>query len=268
MTNGEMIIIGAVAVLVFLAFVIPPGYDESCAPYSYGGSALDWGGIPCKRGIANQCSDLFGQSPINLLTRDESREATENDLVVISEDITCQDELTVVHNKIFFPKSCSPTISLANLEYRLRQLHFHVGGSEHTVDGFRFDGEIHLVHEGLSGFVVIGVFLDTSQDEANEDLEFILEIYEGGAHRRLLNEAWNPYNLVQSLSTYFAYQGSLTTPPCSSGIKWIVTQEPLATSQDQLGRLADLYPYVPNYRPLQARGSRQVIQYASDSSSE
>lgn len=265
MTNGVIIVMGAVGLLVFLAFVIPPGYDDSCAAYSYGGSALDWGGIPCKRGIVNQCGDSYGQSPINLMTSDENLEASENDVVIVSDNMSCQDELNVVHNKLLFPESCSLTISLASLEYRLRQLHFHVGGSEHTVDDFRFDGELHLVQEGQSGFVVIGVFLDSSQDEANEDLEFILEIYEGGAHRRLTNEAWNPYSLVQSLNTYFTYQGSLTTPPCSSGIRWIVTQEPLAISQDQLGRLAALYPYVPNYRPLQARGSRQVIQYSSDS---
>jgi carbonic anhydrase len=264
MANGVMIVVGAVGLLIFLAFVIPPDYDESCAPYSYGARALDWGGIPCKRGIVNQCSDMYGQSPINLMTSDEGREATDADVIFVSDEMSCQDELAVLHHKVVFPESCSPSISFANVGYRLIQLHFHVG-SEHTVDDVRFDGELHLVHQSEAGITVVGVFLDASQDVASIDLEVILEIYEGGAHRRLTNDAWNPYSLVPSLDTYFTYQGSLTTPPCSSGIRWIVTQEALAISQDQLARLADLSPYKPNYRPIQARGSRTVIQYSTGS---
>jgi carbonic anhydrase len=160
--NGGTLLLGAVVVMVLLALTIPPDYDGSCAPSSYGDSALLWGSIPCKRGVVNKCGDSSGQSPINLMTTDEIQLSTNDNVIVVVSAGSChQSELAVVHEKLQFPESCGPSMSLANVEYRLIQLHFHVGGSEHTIDDFRFDGELHLVHDGAdAGFAVIGVFLD------------------------------------------------------------------------------------------------------------
>jgi carbonic anhydrase len=264
--NGGIVLMGALVVMVLLAFMIPPDYEGSCAPSLYGDNAILWGSIPCKRGVVNKCGDSSGQSPINLMTSDGIQPSSEDNIIVVVNAGSCQSELTVVHEKLQFPESCGPSISVANREYQLIQLHFHVGGSEHTIDDFRFDGELHLVHDGVdAGFAVIGVFLDASQDDANDDLEQILEIYENGGHRRLQNDAWNPYHMVPSLDTYFAYNGSLTTPPCTPGIHWMVVQEALTISPDQLTRLKNVYQSIPNYRPLQARAGRQVVLYSSNS---
>lgn len=265
--NGGKLLLGAVVVMVLLAFMIPPDYEGSCAPSLYGDNALLWGGIPCRRGVVNRCGDSSGQSPINLMTSDEIQVSTVDNVILVLNAGSChQSELTLVHEKLQFPESCGPSIGLANKAYRLIQLHFHIGGSEHTIDAFRFDGELHLVHDGVdAGFAVIGVFLDASQDEANDDLEQILEIYEAGSHRRLQNDVWNPYNMVPSLDTYFAYNGSLTTPPCTPGIHWMVVQEALSISQDQLTRLKEAYHSMPNYRPVQPRAGRHVVLFSSDS---
>ena len=271
-SKGVIIVMTATGLLVFLAFVIPPDYEGSCAPFSYDESRSSrWGSIPCKRGVINQCAESHGQSPINLETSDENQDATEDgdvSMVVVVDEGSCHD-LTVVSNQLHYDaqQSCGPSISLASQEYRLLQIHFHVGGSEHTIDDARFGGEIHLVHRGEAGSIaVVGVLLDTSQDEENEELEQLLELLYEEAGRRLENDgnAWNPYNLVPSLDTYFAYKGSLTTPPCTSGIRWIVVQEPLVLSENQLQRLEGLSPSIPTYRPVQARAGRKVVLYSSN----
>jgi carbonic anhydrase len=57
---------------------------------------------------------------------------------------------------------------------------------------------------------------------------------------------------------YYTYMGSLTTPPCSEGVLWMVMQQPVQVSAEQIGIFARLYPM--NARPIQSAGGRLIKQ--------
>jgi carbonic anhydrase len=57
---------------------------------------------------------------------------------------------------------------------------------------------------------------------------------------------------------YYTYMGSLTTPPCSEGAKWIVMRQPVTLTKEQIDIFARMYPM--NVRPLQAVAGRRIIQ--------
>jgi carbonic anhydrase len=57
---------------------------------------------------------------------------------------------------------------------------------------------------------------------------------------------------------YFTYMGSLTTPPCSEGVQWVVMRQPVAMSAEQIELFARIYPM--NARPVQAAGGRRILQ--------
>jgi len=58
---------------------------------------------------------------------------------------------------------------------------------------------------------------------------------------------------------YFRYPGSLTTPPCTEGVRWLVLKHPVPASNEQLHALATLLGH-PNNRPVQDIGARHVLE--------
>src|SRR5204863_9860872 len=70
-----------------------------------------------------------------------------------------------------------------------------------------------------------------------------------------------PLNALQMLPAerhYFRFTGSLTTPPCSEGVRWLVIQQPMSASKAQIGAFTKTLGF-PNNRPVQPLNSRQVI---------
>jgi carbonic anhydrase len=249
----------AIGLFIIMAFLIPPDYEDVCAPFLYGKNEAMWSGIPCKSGVVNQCGNAFGQSPIALNNSEEYALIDSEDNLVISDYHShCLGEVLLAHGKLHFPRVCKPTVTFANVEYRFFQLHFHVGGSEHTIDSQRYDAELHLVHTGHEGLLVFGVLLDTSGNIKNEDFEGVISLFEIENAEKNQNDTWNPYNLLPSLDSYFSYYGSLTTPPCRPGVRWIVIEEPLQISKHQLAMVENHIPQRPNFRSLQAISGRHI----------
>ena len=139
-------------------------------------------------------------------------------------------------------------------EYRLAQFHFH-SHSEHTLDGKPLPLEIHFVHQDEDGnLLVIGVLFQ--EGAANPSLEPLLRHLPShtGDHEVDLREKINLAELIPTNSAAFSYDGSLTTPPASEGVRWFVFQKPLTLSKQQLAKLRSLYDH--NYRPVQPLNGR------------
>ena len=71
----------------------------------------------------------------------------------------------------------------------------------------------------------------------------------------------DPAKLLPAKRSYYEFEGSLTTPPCSEGVRWLVLKEPVTLSRQQLDAFRKLYPR--NARPTQPLNSRTVRESAS-----
>ncbi len=219
--------------------------------WSYAGEVgpQAWGGL---RAEFTQCSSGQRQSPIDI------REGIAVDLEPIRFSYQ-SSSFGVVDNghTVQVNVAAGNFIELGGRRFELQQFHFH-RPSEERIDGRQFDMVAHLVHKDTEGkLAMVAVLLDR------------------GSVQPLVQTVWNnlplekhqetkarvSIDLSQLLPTdrrYYTYMGSLTTPPCSEGVQWVVMRHPVAISQEQLDIFARLYPM--NARPLQAASGRRIMQ--------
>ena len=147
-------------------------------------------------------------------------------------------------------------IDVGGHRYELQGIHYHSPG-EHHLDGEAFSAELHLVHQDTGGnLAVIGLLYRLG--EANPLIQHILDAAPGGIGSVDLADGPPSAYYVPDIGNYYGYDGSLTTPPCTEGVRWIVMQSVGTVSQGQVKRLQELI-HGPNSRPLQPVGSRSII---------
>lgn len=144
-------------------------------------------------------------------------------------------------------------IVLGGARYELVQFHFH-HGSEHTVAGVRYPLELHLVHRDARGaLAVVGVlFKEGGANEALEPLWSRLPAKAG--QTAAVPGRMNAAALLPARRSAWRYDGSLTTPPCTEAVSWIVMTEPMTLSAAQIEAFAAIFPH--NYRPVQPLNGR------------
>jgi carbonic anhydrase len=150
--------------------------------------------------------------------------------------------------------------------YHLVQFHFHTP-SEHTIAGVAAKMELHLVHRNAAGrLAVVGVLLNADGKRANPLFDRIFTNAPEKAGSGPAAGELNPVDLLPPDRTYFTYDGSLTTPPCSEGVRWFVMTNPGFVSQaaiEKLQRVLAADPgnnrYSYNNRPLQPLNGREVL---------
>jgi carbonic anhydrase len=147
------------------------------------------------------------------------------------------------------------TLHVADRRYALKQLHFH-HPSEHLVEGKRFAMEVHFVHAGTAGLAVIGVLMVAGKPNAMfKKIVSTMPREEGSPVPA--DPAIHPGGLLPTQRAYYHYEGSLTTPPCSETVDWIVLTHPIEVDEDDIARFAKLYPM--NARPVQNRDRRFIL---------
>lgn len=140
--------------------------------------------------------------------------------------------------------------------YELVQFHFH-SPSEERVNGRAFDMVAHLVHKSAQGrLAVVAVLLTVGGEQPT--LQKIWSAMPGTRDRtrERADVAINAAQLLPADPTYYSYMGSLTTPPCTEGVQWLVMKTPVELSREQVAHFTALYPM--NARPLQALNDRLV----------
>jgi len=145
------------------------------------------------------------------------------------------------------------------LSFELVELRFHVP-SEHVIDGHRADAELQLIHANNRGDVVVIAVPLIPGPRVNQILRRVLEHAPGVAGESFYGRqvGVNPLFLLPGRKDYFTYEGSLTRPPCTEGVRWFVMRTPLEVAAEDLNRLANLVGQ--NARPLQQLGGRRVIK--------
>jgi carbonic anhydrase len=139
-------------------------------------------------------------------------------------------------------------LTLDGIVYELKQFHFHTP-SEHRVNGRGYDMELHLVHAAADGtLAVVGVFL--KRGPTSKALAPILASLptELNVHEEV-QQSFNPADFLPKSLEHYSYRGSLTTPACSEGVKWIVMAQPMTVSDEDMAQLAARMSF--NARPVQ-----------------
>ncbi|KTG16224.1 MULTISPECIES: carbonic anhydrase [unclassified Guyparkeria] len=149
------------------------------------------------------------------------------------------------------------TLTIDGRDYQLKQFHFHAP-SEHTVDGEHFPLEVHFVHSNAEGnLAVVAVLFE--QGNASDALAPIAANLPASAGDEAdLDTAIDATELLPIKLEHYRYNGSLTTPPCSEGVRWTVMQQRPTLSTDQIQAFETAIGQ-ENNRPVQPLNARIVI---------
>jgi carbonic anhydrase len=146
-------------------------------------------------------------------------------------------------------------ITVGNETYELQGFHFH-RPSEERINGKGTEMVMHLVHKSYDGRIAI-----------------IAVLLERGQPHKLMQTVWdnlplernelvapsvviNPLDALPEKREYFTYMGSLTEPPCTEGVLWLVFKQPRQASPAQMALFSRLYPL--NARPVQPLAGRMI----------
>lgn len=142
--------------------------------------------------------------------------------------------------------------------FELKQLHFHAP-SENHIDGQSYALENHLVHADKDGnLLVLAILYEEGPENAGLSAFWDQSPQEIG-DKTVLDVPVNAASLLPGKLDYYRFNGSLTTPPCSEGVYWLVLKQPLTASPEQVGAFSALMGG-PNNRPLQPVNARPVLQ--------
>ncbi len=148
------------------------------------------------------------------------------------------------------------TITVAGHAYELQQFHFHAP-SEEAISGKRSALVAHLVHKDADGkLAVVAVLFDVGEESAALAPVFAKLPAAPQTDVRLEGLAFDPAAVLPAKRGYFEFEGSLTTPPCTEGVRWLVLRQHATISKAELAAFKKLYP--ANARPLQPRNGRPI----------
>lgn len=215
--------------------------------YEGQGGPERWGQL---RPDFNKCATGTRQSPIDI------REGIAVDLEPIAFDYK-PSNFSVIDNghTVQVNVAQGNAIQIMGRRYELLQFHFH-RPSEERINGRQYDMVAHLVHKDSEGrLAVVAVLLDRGSTHA-----LIQTVWANlPLEKNELQQAQVTLDLNQLLPEsrlYYTYMGSLTTPPCSEGVLWMVLKQPVQVSNQQINIFSRLYPM--NARPVQPAQGRLI----------
>ena len=152
------------------------------------------------------------------------------------------------------------SVEIDGATWPLLQLHFHAP-SEHSLDGLHYPIEMHLVHAGPDGKpgLVVAVFLVQGGSSPAFAPIFANLPKEKGGRKDDASVTVDLDKVLPPDRTYLAYGGSLTTPPCTEGIRWYVLRSPGGLTGEEVGAFTTLPNMIPNNRPIQPLSGRRVL---------
>ena len=215
--------------------------------YEGDGSPEHWGNLSAE---FEACGTGQEQSPINL------SDAIPEDLADIefAYAASAGEVLNNGHTLQYTPSN-TQRVTLDGEELELAQLHMHTP-AEHEVDGKQLPVEIHFVHKNTAGEItVLGILVE--EGAPNELVQYLLDnAPETVDASHISQEEVNIADALPASQEYITYAGSLTTPPCSENVRWIVMTQPVTASAEQLQAFESLIG--KNARPVQDQNGREL----------
>ena len=218
------------------------GYDGEAAPEHWGELAPAF--AACSAGQNQSPVDISGEvkSAVPKLHFDYKSQATE----VLNNGHTVQVN--------FAPGS---TMRLGDHRFELKQMHFHVP-SENHVHGKSFAMEGHLVHQDKDGkLAVVAVMYKPGKAQGTIGKVW-RQMPENAGDKQAFEGRVRAGEFLPKNRGYYYFSGSLTTPPCSEGVSWVVLKTAVDAGPEQFERFAHVMHH-PNNRPVQPLNARIVI---------
>jgi carbonic anhydrase len=150
------------------------------------------------------------------------------------------------------------TLTVDGRTFELKQFHFH-SPSENKVGGKHFPLEGHLVHADKDGNLAV-VAVMFQEGAANALLGKLWEKMPAKAgEKAALPAGLSAAQLLPADRDYYRFNGSLTTPPCSEGVWWLLMKKPVTVSKAQVEQFAKAVGFANN-RPVQPVNARPVLR--------
>lgn len=149
------------------------------------------------------------------------------------------------------------TLLVDGKSFDLKQFHFHTP-SENYIKNKQYPLEAHFVHANEQGNLAVVAVMFEADSAFNKNLSNLLTEIPSEHDEVELDAEVKPSELLPSTDYYYRFNGSLTTPPCSEGVRWFVLQEPVAASTKRISMLREAMG--ANNRPLQPLNARVVVE--------
>ncbi len=218
------------------------GYEGESAP-------SHWGDLDPK---FKMCKLGQNQAPINLTG------FVESDLPALTYNYNIQSsEILNNGHAIQVNVKDGSSIVIDGITFHLKQFHFHTP-SENNINGKSFPLEAHFVHASDNGelAVVAVMYNEGEENKALAELWAKMPMHPGD---KSAIDAKSLAALLPQDKDYYRFNGSLTTPPCTEGVRWIVLKKPLTLSKEQVEKFAKTMGH-PNNRPVQPVNARVILK--------
>lgn len=213
--------------------------------------------------LADNLAAMEAQSPINITTNNTTFDKNLSPLLFT---LNSDTQLKVINNG---SPGVDKTAARANLvdpgagsvtvggdTYRLSQFHFHTP-AEHLENGYKFPMEMHLVFaDAQNNLLVVGRWIE--EGSFNKALAPIFSNLPHSVTDTLTVDHFNLNALIPDNLNSFRYDGSLTTPPFSEGVKWVDLAQPMEMSKEQISAFSSLFPN-GDAREVQALNGRPIF---------
>ena len=241
-----------IAVAMMITGLSTAAFAADHAHWSYSGEAgpQHWGTLDAAFGA---CATGKNQSPVNLTRMVRAQ------LPPLSASYQGGGK-EVVNNGHTIQVNYAPgsDVTIDGHRYELKQFHFH-SPSENTIEGRSFPMEAHFVHADKDGnLAVVAVMFE--RGEPNRELQKIWsQMPEKAGDKQALNHAVDVRGLLPRRGDYYRFNGSLTTPPCSEGVVWVVMKASEQASREQIEQFRHVMHHANN-RPTQPLNARVIMQ--------
>ena len=209
-----------------------------------------WGELSSK---FTTCKSGVNQSPIDITGAIESK------LPKLSIDYQASS-VELINNGHTVQANISGENTFSNDagKFELKQFHFHAP-SENTIAGKSFPLETHFVHADENGrLAVIGVMFEEGKE--NKTLAMLWnKMPNKTGNTASFSSLLNSKDLMPVDASYFRFNGSLTTPPCSEGVRWFVMKQPINASKSQISKFVKTMGGATN-RPVQPINARIILK--------
>lgn len=228
---------------------IKKAYHEVHWGYTGHTSPDKWGSLSEKY---RECATGLNQSPINIT------HSIHSFLPPLSPSYG-SDSNYIVDNghTVQVNMASGSTVVIDDITFELKQFHFHAP-SENHIEGKEFPLEGHFVNLDKDGNIAVLAVMFEEGEENKELAKFwdTMPTKAGEIHELKLSKIANA--LLPVDKHYYRFNGSLTTPPCTEGVRWFVFKDTLTISKEQVAKFKKIMHGVNN-RPIQPLDARIIV---------